>query len=146
VTVAQAAVERGRVQAEALMKDSVVVSRPGAPVTDPDTGVVTVPLVDVYAGPCKVQQTISQSSNPTAGGHAFTVQSARLDVPVWVTGVAIGDIAVASFLDTATYPGGSFPGEDVYPAEVRELTFRVIELFEKSYATSQRLRVERVTA
>jgi hypothetical protein len=145
MTVAQAAVERGRVHAEALMKDVVVISRPGAAVTDPDTGEVANSLTDVYAGPCKVQQTLSQGASPVAGGHAFTVQSARLDVPVWVTGLAVGDIAVASFLDTATYPG-SFPGDGVFPGAVRELTFRVVELFEKSYATAQRLRVEQVTS
>lgn len=122
-----------------------MISRPGAPVTDNDTGNVTVPSIDVYAGPCKVQQTISQSANPTAGGHKFTVQSARLDIPVSVTGVQVGDIATASFLDTATYPDGSFPSDTLYPAAIREVSFRVIELFEKSYATAQRLRVEQIT-
>ena len=60
---ADAAVREGRRHAEALMKDVVVISRPGAPVTGPDTGEVTNSLTDVYAGPCKVQQTIAQSSN-----------------------------------------------------------------------------------
>jgi hypothetical protein len=128
------------------MKDVVVISRPGAPMTDPETGEVTTSLTDVYAGPCKVQQTIAQSSSPEAGGHQFTVQSARLDIPVSVTGIAVGDVAVASFLDTATYPDGTFPGDLVYPAAIREVTFRVVELFEKSYATAQRLRVEQVVA
>ncbi len=143
---AQGLTLRGRKMAESIYKDTCTINRPGAAVTDPDTGEVTAPLVLVYAGPCKVQQTIAQSSNPTAGGHSFTVQSARLDVPTWVTGVQVGDLAVASFLDTATYPDGTFPGDDVYPGAVRELTFRVVELFEKSYATAQRLRVERMTA
>lgn len=142
---ADAAVREGRRHAESLMKDQVVISRPGAPVTDDETGVVSTPLVDVYAGPCKVQQNISQSANPEAGGHQFTVQSARLDIPVSVVGVRVGDVAVASFLDTATYPDGTFPSDALYPAAVREATFRVIELFEKSYATAQRLRVEQVT-
>ena len=143
---ADAAVREGRRHAESLMKDVVVISRPGVPVTDPDTGEVTTSLTDVYAGPCKVQQTISQSGNPEAGEHRFTVQQARLDIPVAVVGVRVGDVAVASFLDTATYPDGSFPGDSVYPAAVREVTFRVVELFEKSYATAQRLRVEQVTS
>ena len=144
--VAQAAVERGRRHAESLMKDVVVISRPGAPITDPDTGEVSTSLTDVYAGPCKFQQTIAQSSNPEAGEHRFTVQSARLDIPVSVVGVRVGDVAVASFLDTATYPDGTFPSDSLYPAAVREATFRVVELFEKSYATAQRLRVEQVTS
>lgn len=144
--IADAAIAEGRRVAEALMKDVVVISRPGEPVTDPDTGVVSTSLVDVYSGRCKVQQTIAQSSSPNAGGHQFTVQSARLDIPVAVAGVQVGDVAVASFLDTATYPDGSFPGDSVYPAAVREMTFRVVELFEKSYATAQRLRVEQVVA
>jgi len=143
---AQALTRAGRRAAESLMKDVVVISRPGVPVTDPDSGEVTTSLTDVYAGPCKVQQTISQSANPEAGNHQFTVQSARLDIPVSVVGIKVGDVAVASFLDTATYPDGSFPGDGVYPAAVREATFRVVELFEKSYATAQRLRVEQVTS
>ena len=143
---AQAAVLEGRRHAESLMKDSVLIRRPGVAVTNPDTGDVAASLTFVYEGPCKVQQTIAQSSSPTAGGHQFTVQSARLDLPVSVNGIKVGDVAVASFLDTATYPDGSFPGDDVYPGGVRELTFRVVELFEKSYATAQRLRVEQVTA
>jgi hypothetical protein len=136
---------RGRLAAEALMKDSVTISRPGSAVTDPATGNVAAGLTLVYAGKCKVQQTISQSSTPTAGGHSFTVQTARLDLPVSANGVQVGDVAVASFLDTATYPDGTFPGADVYPAAIHEARFRVIELFEKSYATAQRLRVEQVT-
>jgi len=143
---ADSVVAAGRVAAEALMKDFVVVRRQSGVFTDPDSGDVTPAYVDVYSGICKVQQTIAQSSSPTAGGHQFTVQSARLDIPTWVTGLAVGDVAVASFLDTATYPDGSFPGDDVYPAAVREMTFRVVELFEKSYATAQRLRVEQVVA
>ena len=135
-----------RSHAESLMKDVVTISRPGAPVTDPDTGEVTNSLTDVYAGPCKVQQTISQSANPEAGNHQFTVQSARLDIPVSVVGVRVGDVAVASFLDTATYPDGTYPSDSLYPAAVREATFRVVELFEKSYATAQRLRVEQVVS
>ena len=142
---ADAAVREGRRAAEALMRDEVVIYRPGSPVTDPDTGNVTTPLVEVYAGPCKVQQTISQSANPNAGGHVFTVQQARLDIPVSVTGVAVGDVAVASFADLATFPDGSFPGDSEFPGAVRTMTFRVVELFDKSYATAQRLRVEQVT-
>jgi len=56
------------------MVDTCTVQRPGEPVTDPVTGSVTPRLSAVYTGACKVQQTIAQSSNPTAGGHAFTVQ------------------------------------------------------------------------
>jgi len=121
---------RGRASAESLMLDACTVQRPGTPVTDPD-GAVSTPLAEVYTGRCKVQQTISQASNPSAGGHQFTVQDSRVDFPVMAGPLAVDDVVTmtASVLD---------------PQLVGRV-FRVTELFHKSYATAQRTRVSEIT-
>jgi hypothetical protein len=129
---AESAVLRGRAKAEALMFDSCVVTRPGAPVTDPDTGAVTPSLSRIYEGKCKVQQTIAQSSNPTAGGHLFTVQSTRWDTPVSAGPFAVNDVVTMT-------------GAVLDPQLVGRV-YRVVELFHKSGATAQRVRVEEVSA
>lgn len=123
---------RGRLAADALMLDACTVQRPGVPVTDPETGVVAPGLTLIYTGKCKVQRTISQASNPTAGGHSFTVQDSRVDFPVSVGPFAVDDVVTltASTLDT----------------QLVGRAFRVVELFHKSYATAQRTRVEEITA
>lgn len=120
-----------RAQAESLMIDTCTVTRPGDPVTDPETGNVTPGSTPVYSGPCKVQQTISQASNPNAGGHAFTVQDSRVDFPVAAGPLMVDDVVTvtASVLDP----------------QLAGSTYRVVELFHKSMATAQRTRVEQVT-
>jgi len=129
---AEAAVLAGRREAEALMLDACTVTRPGAPVTDPETGDVTPSSTPVYSGPCKVQQTISQASNPSAGGHQFTVQDSRVDFPVSAGPLAVSD----SVTITASALDPQLVGR----------TFRVAELFHKSFATAQRTRVEEPVA
>lgn len=121
-----------RTQAESLMLDSCTVQRPGEPTTDPDTGAVTPSLSAVYTGPCKVQQTIAQSSNPTAGGHQFTIQDSRVDFPVAAGPLMVDDVVTvtASVLDP----------------QLVGTVFRIVELFHKSMATAQRTRVETVAA
>ena len=129
---AEAAVLAGRREAEALMLDSCDVMRPGEPVTDPETGNVTPGETFVYSGPCKVQQTISQASNPEAGGHQFTVQDSRVDFPVSAGPLQVNDVVrlTASLLDP----------------QLVGRPFRVDELFHKSFATAQRTRVSEVVA
>lgn len=121
-----------RTQAESLMVDTCTITRPGDPVTDPDTGDVTPSSTFVYSGPCKVQQTISQASNPTAGSHQFTVLDSRVDLPVSAGPFKVDDVVTitASVLDP----------------QLAGSVFRVVELFHKSMATAQRTRVEQVVA
>lgn len=126
------AVADGRLQAELLMFDSCTVDRPGPVVTDPDTGVAAPSLERIYDGKCKVQQTIAQSSNPTAGGHSFTVQSTRWDTPISAGPFAVNDVVTMT-------------GAVLDPQLVGRV-YRVVELFHKSGATAQRVRVEEVSA
>ena len=128
---AEAAVLAGRREAEALMVDACDVMRPGEPVTDPETGDVTPSSTFVYSGPCKVQQTISQASNPSAGSHAFTVQDSRVDFPVSAGPLMVDDVVTLT--------------SSVLDPQLVGSTFRVVELFHKSMATAQRTRVEQVT-
>ena len=113
------------------MLDVCTVERPGELVTDAE-GNVSPDLSLVYEGACKVQQTITQASNPSAGGHQFTLQDSRVDFPVSAGPLAVDDVVtlVASVLDP----------------QLVGRSFRVTELFHKSYATAQRTRVEEITA
>lgn len=131
MTAADYALQAGRLAAESLMEDVCVIDRPGEAVTDPETGVVAPSFTLVYEGPCKVQQTLAQSSSVEAGGAVFTVQNARVDVPVGAGPVAIDDrirlVVVSANPDLA----GN--------------TYRIKELFEKSWQTAQRIPVEELT-
>ena len=117
-----------REQAESLMVDRCRIERPGEVVTDPETGVVSPSFELVYEGPCKVQQTLAQSSSQESGGAVFTVQDTALHVPVGAGPVAPGDRAT---MLTGVYN----------PALVGNV-YRVTDLYEKSLQTAQRLRVE----
>ena len=119
---------RGRVAAEALMVDSCIIERPGPSVMDPLTGKVKPSYTPVFAGRCKVQQTLAQSSSPEAGGAVYTVQNARLDLPVGAGPVAVDDhVRLVSAASNPDLVGN---------------VYRVKELFEKSWQTAQRVRVE----
>lgn len=113
------------------MLDTCTVHRPGELVTDAD-GNVAPTLTLVYSGPCKVQQTITQASTPSAGGHQFTLQDSRVDFPVEAGPLAVDDVVTL----TASVLDPQLVGRE----------FRVTELFHKSYATAQRTRAEEITA
>jgi hypothetical protein len=81
-----------RANAEALMVDTCVIERPGAPVTNPDTGVVTPSVTVVYTGKCKVQSRDTQAASPEAGEHAFTVVSRQVHIPANAANVKDGDV------------------------------------------------------
>ena len=129
---AEAAVLAGRREAESLMVDACEVHRLGPQVTDYFTGQVTNTRTLVYSGACKLQQTISQASNPSSGGHAFTVQDVRWDTPVTAGPFLVDDevTVTAAVLD----------------AQLVGRVYRVSELFHKSGATAQRVRVEEIVA
>ena len=122
------------------MLDTCIIDRPGEPVTDPETGAVSPSHTLVYPlpgweseddGRCKVQQTLAQSSSPEAGGAVFTVQGARLDIPVGVGPVATGDrVRIVTASSNPDLVGN---------------VYRVVEIFEKSWQTAQRIRVEELT-
>lgn len=114
------------------MVDACTVGRPGEPVLNEGTGVLSPSLAPVYSGACKFQATISSAANPVSGEHRFTVQDLRFDLPVSAGPLAVNDLVTvtASLLD---------------PQLVGRV-YRVAELFHKSFATAQRSRVEEVVA
>ena len=83
---------RGRRAAERLMVDRCDIGRPGEPVTDPETGKVTVPVEPVYSGRCKLQGRSAWPSTPDAGDHAWTLVTIEVHIPATTTGVRTGDI------------------------------------------------------
>lgn len=121
----------GRALAESLMIDTCIIDRPGEAVTDPETGAVTPSYAPVYVGKCKVQQTLAQSASPEAGGAVYTVQGARLDVPVGVGPVETGDrVRLSTGVHNPALAGN---------------VYRIVEIYEKSWQTAQRVRVEELT-
>ena len=126
--IAEESLQAGRALAESLMVDTCRIERPGESVTDPESGVVSPSFTLVYEGPCKVQQTLAQSSTAEAGGAVYTVQDTAVHIPVGVGPVAPGDRAT---MLTGVYN----------PALVGNV-YRVTDLYEKSLQTAQRLRVE----
>lgn len=125
------ALAAGRALAESLMVDTCIIDRPGGAVTDPETGAVTPSYTPVYIGRCKIQQTMAQASSPEAGGAVFNVQTSRVDLPVGVGPVETGDRV-------------RLPVATSNPALAGN-TYRVRELFEKSWQTAQRIPVEELT-
>jgi hypothetical protein len=98
------AVLAGRSAAESLMVDACTITRPGVPVTDPDTGTVTNTSTEVYTGKCKVQSKDSATSSPDAGGHSFVVVSRQVHIPANSADVRDGDVVTitASLLNAFT--------------------------------------------
>lgn len=114
------------------MLDACVVHRQGDLVTDPNTGAVTRSRDVVYEGKCKLQQTLAQGRNPTAGEHEFTVQEIRWDTPVGSGPFHVDDLVTM----TAAELDEQLVGRE----------YRVSGRFNKSAATAQRIRVEEVVA
>lgn len=96
--------KRRRKAAEALMVDSCTITRPGEPVTDPDTGDVAVGEVAVYAGICKVQSKDSATATPDSAGASFVFVSRQVHIPANAADVQDGDVVTitASLLNAFT--------------------------------------------
>ena len=131
---AVSAVLRGRTAAEALMVDTVAVTRLASETTDPETGVVTPTYATIYTGKGKVQRSGRQTTaRPTDVGEAEVFLS-RLEVhvPVSVVGISTDDIVTvtASLLD---------------PDLVGQ-RFHVRQEAHKSFQTARRFGVEEITS
>lgn len=116
-----------RADAESLMLDTCAIGDLGDPVTDPDTGEVTVPLVPEYEGRCKVQTWEAQESNPEAGGAVQTVQRYAVHIPVGAYAPSIGDVVEL--------------GTAALDPNLAGRRYRVVALLHKTLATAYRLGV-----
>jgi len=81
-----------RTQAESLMVDACTITRPGDPVTDPETGDVTAGEVVVYSGKCKVQSKDSSVATPDAAGAGFVIVSRQVHIPANAADVQNDDV------------------------------------------------------
>jgi len=125
-------VERGRINAESLMTDSLELQRPtGEYVRDSDGN--TVPeMVTVWTGPGKVQSQQSYPSQPEVGGGTITLAIFEVHIPVGASARPLVDdvFHVVDSRDMALV--GS--------------RFRVRVDPSKTWRTSRRYNVEEVTA
>ena len=114
----EGALERGRQNAEGLMRDHVVVTR-AVEARDKDGFDVTT-HESVWEGPCRVQTYEPESVLYVSAGRPVETQEYRLHVPVDSGPFLMGDIATV-----VGYP---------YP-------FRIDGLMQKTFATAQRLKI-----
>lgn len=117
-----------REMAEGVMFDTCTITRVTGTETD-DDGAIIPTRVTVYEGKCKIQSTVPQESNPEAGGHTFTTDRLRLDLPVART----ADDYKPQIGDLATITAAMFDPH-LIGAELR-----VVALLHKSMATAYRL-------
>jgi len=120
-----------RAAAESLMLDACTITRPGEPVTDPDTGEVTNTATEVYSGKCKVQSKDSSTSSPEAGGHSFTVVSRQVHIPAGSADVLDDDVVTITAATLSQLVGKVYRADGFTP---------------DSYDTAFRLPVKEVTS
>ena len=124
-------VARGRRAAESLMTDVVLVSRAsGRPVTDPVTGVVSVPSVEVYEGIGRVQGRATEAKT-VDGVQVYILSDLTVQLPVSVEPVVDDEVRVVESLTEPHLVGR---------------TFRVKSAPRKSHATMTRCEAEEVAA
>jgi hypothetical protein len=93
-----------RADAESLMLDTCTIGDLGDPVTDPDTGVVTTPIVAVYPdpewpddhpwkhGPCKVKPPQRANAPTDVGGGIITVTPGEVHIPAGGPDLKVGQV------------------------------------------------------
>lgn len=121
-----------RAEAESIMLDTCTITRPGEPVTDPDSGDVTSTSMPVYTGKCKVQSKDSATSSPEAGEHTFTVVSRQVHIPANAADVQDGDVVTITASRLNTFTVGK--------------QYRVSGFTPDSFDTAFRLPVKEVTS
>ena len=126
-------VARGRRAAESLMTDLVRVSRAsGGPVTDPVTGVASVPSVVVYEGIGRVQTRARMTeSERVEGVQMYVLSTVVLQLPAHVSPLVDDEVQVVE--------------SDMDPLLVGRV-FRVKSAPRKSHATMTRCEAEEVAA
>jgi hypothetical protein len=75
-----------------MMFDACTIHRPGAPVTDAETGDVEPSSTEIYSGKCKVQSKDSSVASPEAAERKFTVVSRQVHIPAESADVVDNDV------------------------------------------------------
>lgn len=125
------------------MVDDCVIRRPSTSSefnSDPAVlDYVSAPPTTVYGGTgrhaddkCRIHGYQPQESTPDSGQHVFTVQRYFISIPIGKGPVAVNDVIeiTGALLDAANVGR----------------KFRIASLFNKTFATAQRLMVDEVTA
>ncbi len=119
----------GRAAAEAGMVDACTIRRRAGETTDPDTGDVTPDWGDVYAGKCRVQQSVVQSQQQQPGGDFVLVLRLEIQLPMTVTGLQVGDeVTITASVHDPDLPGRAFRIRDL--AHKTEATARRVQAIE----------------
>ena len=123
---------KGRAAAERLMTDTLTITRQsGRPVTDPITGKVTYPTMQVYSGKGRVQSRDVDAEDIIAAGTRTTLAEATVQVPVGVALAVDDEVTVDASLTDPLMVGR---------------VFRVVIIPRKTHATMVRAGVEEVTS
>lgn len=122
----------GRAAAERLMVDTCTVTRATGRTTDLDTGITAKGYESVYAGKCRVQQPGREARPGAVGGALVYQQLIEVQLPMTVTGLAVGDVVTitASALDP----------------DLVGRRFWIREVAHKTHATARRVGCEEVTS
>lgn len=122
---------RGRAAAEAGMVDTCTIERQTGETTNPDTGVVTPTVSEIYDGMCRFQQKGAQAQQEDAGQAYLLLQRAEIQLPVTATGIDVGDLITCTASRDPDLVGR---------------VFRVRDLAYKTDATARRLQIQERTS
>lgn len=127
---ARAAALRGQRMAEAMMRDTGILARPGVPVTDPVTGAVTDDAATIYTGRCKITSDAAVVDAAEAGQATVLVTREQVHIPHGAPRALAGD----TFEVTASVDNPHNVGR----------RFRVLQPVGKTFETAQRLPVQEI--
>jgi hypothetical protein len=120
------ALARGQAAAEAGMVDACTIRRLTGNTTDQDTGEPTKTWDDLYAGKCRVQQSLAQAAQQDVGEDYLLQLRLVVQLPVAVTALEVNDeITITASRDT----------------DLVDRVFLVRDLFHKTDMTSRRVGV-----
>jgi hypothetical protein len=120
------ALARGQIIALAGMVDACTIRRRTGETTDPISGAITPTWLALYAGACRVQQSLAQADQHDAGENYQLQLRLVLQLPVTVTGLEVDDeVTVTGSRD----------------ADLIGRVFLVRDLFHKTDMTARRVGV-----
>jgi len=120
------ALARGQAAALASMVDACTIRRRTGEATNPDTSVITPTWASLYAGVCRVQQSLAQADQHDVGEDFQLRLRLVVQLPVTVTGLQVNDeITITSSRD----------------ADLVGRVFLIRDLFHKTDETARRVGV-----
>lgn len=91
---------RAQRAAELGMVDTCTIRRRTGEATDPNSGVITPTLSDVYTGKCRLRQKDAQGQQHDVGEDYVLLLRIELQLPVTVVGLQVGDeVAITASRD-----------------------------------------------